>query len=68
MTTPTTKTFLLFVNIADSDASLTFTVQPGDQTLELELAIRNGSWWCDPTNLNVQYHLAGIAKYAVTSP
>lgn len=68
MTTPTTNTFQLFVGVADPNPSLTFTVASGSQTLDLEMAIRNGEWWADPTNLSVQYHLAGIARYAVTSP
>lgn len=63
-----TNTFALFAGVADSSPLLTFTVASGGQTLDLEMAIRNGEWWADPANLSTQYHLAGIARYAVTSP
>lgn len=62
-----TQTFQLYTSLSDPLPALTLTV-PTAQMGDLEAAIRNGDWWCDPTNPNDQRRLVGIARYVVSAP
>lgn len=62
------STYILYSSIDGSVVLRTFQVQSFSEANALELAIRNGEWWCDPADPSKQYHLTGIVRYDVTSP
>lgn len=62
-----TQTFQLFDSHANVLPVATITV-PASAMDDLQVAIRDGTWWCDPENPQDQRLFTGIVRYVVSSP
>jgi hypothetical protein len=61
-----TQIFQLYASQGDPLPFVTLTV-PTSEMDNLQAAIRNGEWWCNPANPQDQRHMVGIARYVVSA-